>query len=58
METAKTYSVKATPKDGSETYFIYNGKQFTDKEIAEVECKGCNKYWGERIVFTVIEDLK
>lgn len=52
----KTYSVKATPKDGSETYLIYNGKQYSDKDIAQSECDKCNQYWGDRITFTVIEN--
>ncbi len=61
MANITTYSIKGTPngknvEDGSESYLILKGRQFTDKEIAETECNACNKYWGHRILYEVIEN--
>ena len=49
-----SYKVKATPKDGSEVYFIYKGREF-DKQGAEAECNSCNYYWGYKIDFEVVQ---
>ena len=54
MENTKTYLILATPKNGSEPYYIYNGAEFT-LENAEANCRDCNKYWGIDIVYTVVE---
>ena len=52
----KNYKIKATPKDGSEPYFVHNGLVYTDKDKAETEAKSCNEYWGEKITFEVVDN--
>lgn len=54
MENQKFYLVLATPKNGSEPYYIYNGVKFT-LENAEANCRDCNRYWGIDITYTIVE---
>lgn len=56
MEKEKSYSVKAIPKDGSESYLIYDGWVTSDKGHADLTCKECNKLWGSSITYEVIEN--
>ena len=50
-ETA--YRIKATPKDGTPVYYKYD--RIYDLEVANRICDDCNKLWGDRIVYEVIE---
>jgi hypothetical protein len=52
------YQIKATPKNGQSSYLIYNGHFFMDKQIAISTCDSCNSYWGNDVVFEIIEIKK
>lgn len=57
-----TYSVKGTRRAESgvptEPYLIYGGWETPHQAIAEIECNGCNRQYGNDIEFVVIENQK
>jgi hypothetical protein len=57
-----TYSVKGTRRGESgvptEPYLIYGGWETPHQAIAEIECNGCNRQYGNDIEFVVIENQK
>jgi hypothetical protein len=56
----KLFTVKATFKDGrttngSSSYLIYKGEYNVTKEYAQATCDDCNRQWGNKITFEVVE---
>jgi hypothetical protein len=52
-KTATAYRIKATPKDGTPVYYKY--EKIHSLSVAQNICDDCNRLWGERIVYEVIE---
>ena len=53
MKSKSIIKVKATKKDDGEVYYIHNGVEYANEEIAQQECDICNKYWGDEISYEV-----